>query len=105
MKTAIKQFNDFNTQRLTILVAGAVLVSVSFYVYFINLTVVNGTKFETLTENISNLESEISEQEVLIVDSTRNIDKLLAQEVGFGPLKDVVYIKTVSKTALNGNAN
>lgn len=105
MRTAIRKINNFNTQKLTILVIGSVLISIAFYVYFINLAVVNGAKFEAITENVSDLESSISENELQIVDSKRNIDKLKATESGFIPLSEVVYLRMVSETALNDGAN
>lgn len=105
MTNTIRKINNLNTKRLFVVSAAIIVFSIVFYVYFINLTVLNGTKIELLTDNVSNLESEISQTELEIVESRRRIDKILAQEEGFVSLDQVVYLKTTSQTALNAIGN
>ena len=65
----------------------------------------NGARFEIVVDDISNVESSISEKELLIVESKRHINKSYATGEGFRPLEEIVYIKTVAKTALNEQTN
>lgn len=96
---------NIKTYQLCLLATGIIAVMFLLYVYFINVSVMNGSKFEILTDKISNLQTEIAEAELQIVEAKREINKEIALEQGFEELDQIVFVTRNRATALNAITN
>jgi hypothetical protein len=79
MKTVAKKINISQIQLVKILAALVVLLMVT-YLYFVQSTAFSAAAYESLTERITETQSEIGELELAFIEKNRSIDRDMASE-------------------------
>lgn len=63
-----------------------------FYAYFINMTVLNTAKLQTVKEDIVDTRSSISQLEFKLIEGNKNLTKEYASNIGFVDVADTVFV-------------
>jgi hypothetical protein len=104
MKTIVNTIN-INQVRLVKILALIFVTLIVTYLYCVNYTAFSAAAYERLSQNISDIQSEIGELELAYIDNNRGIGKEMGDDMGLIAVNEVdtIFAKSSSQTKLTFN--
>lgn len=80
-----------------------IVVSVFLYGYFVNVTILHTAKRQEVEDSIIDKKTVVSQLELSLIESSRNLTKEYAYDLGFSPVGSLTFIERdiVASLSLN----
>lgn len=102
MQSRAKTFQINHTHIFWSLIA-LIAVSVFLYGYLVNITILHTAERQNVEDSIIESKTIISQLELKLIDSNRNLTKEYAYNIGFSPVNKLVFVERNSVTSLSLN--
>ena len=80
-----------------------IATSVFLYGYFVNVTIWHTAERQEVEDSIIEIKTAVSQLELEIIDSNRNLTKEYAYQIGFSPVNELVFVERNNVTRLSLN--
>jgi hypothetical protein len=104
MKTIVNTI-DINQIRLVKILASLVVILMITYLCCVNSTAFSAATYERISQDISDVQSEIGELELTYIEKNRSIEKEMGYDMGLVYVNetDTIFAKSNSQTKLTLN--
>lgn len=78
-----------------------IIASVFLYAYFVNMTIFHTAKRQQIEDMLTDTKSKVSQLELALIESNRNITRSYAHTLGFTDTQDLVFVERDSTVSIS----
>lgn len=99
-KTHTATYNIRNVYIFWILIS-LISISIFMYAYFVNATIFHTAKRQQIEDALVDTKSKISQLELALIETNRNVTRSYAHALGFTDTRDLVFVERDSAVSLS----
>jgi hypothetical protein len=78
-----------------------IVVSIFMYAYFVNATIFHTAQRQQIEDTLVDTKSKVSQLELALIESNRNVTRSYAHALGFTDTRDLVFVERDSTVSIS----